>query len=128
ALRLYDQSSEGIADREIIRCHAVLGTFYKYTKRYKLALKHFSTALSLWRMTAGPMDADRSIGAVYYHTADIYYKLRLPYPSSIAQYFYFWNQYRIGQMNSQQRTSSSLTESNPGHINGFSIQILIDLD
>jgi hypothetical protein len=53
----------------------------KVTKLYGLALKHLSKALSLWRMTVGPLDADDRIGAIYYHIADIYLKFNFEYLS-----------------------------------------------
>ena len=105
-------------DFEIISSHTLLGIYYKFIKSYNFALKHLAQALSLWRMTAGPLDADRRAACIYYHTADIYFKLNFQEHSYASQLFYFWHKQRL--------PPSKSTDPYFEYISGISLFVAIE--
>ncbi|UJR12444.1 hypothetical protein I4U23_016620 [Adineta vaga] len=126
ALHLYNSSSIGIANTNIIRSHTLLGTYFKFTKNYNAALKHLFIALSLWRMKALPLDTDCVVSAIYYHIADIYYKLNFHRQSFIAQLFHIEYDLRVKQLKSQEETEITSVDPYPGYVNGFVICIVFN--
>jgi hypothetical protein len=79
-------------------------------------------------MTADPSDADDVVGAIYYHTADIYHKFNFKHLSYIAQLFYFWNMRRLEQLNPDRKKRLTSTDPYPGYLNGFRIQLTMMIE